>query len=134
LNCVNWFYIHGYAPITFLNKITSIDKPAHVLNAIIIILRSFSYSRVCNISTLARLNIADFGASLNVCGVIGGNPVKAGAIGSIVYIGCFINLTSAKLEQSLWAVKKKARKNPNFEFLQTLKKIKNNFKMILETF
>lgn len=110
------------------------DNPAHVESAIMIKFRNFSYSSVCRISTLAKLNIALFGASLNVCGVIGGNPVKAGAIGGIMYIGCFINLTSTKLEQSLWAAKKKARKNPNFEFLQTLKKIKNNFKMILETF
>jgi hypothetical protein len=32
----------------------------------------------------------------------------------------------------LWAAKKKARKNPNFEFLQTLKKIKNKFKTVLK--
>jgi hypothetical protein len=85
---------------------------------------------VCNISTLARLNIALFGASLNVCGVIGGKPVSCGVIGGIVYIGCFINLTSAKLVHTLWAAKKKARKNPNFEFLQTLKRLKNKFKII----
>jgi hypothetical protein len=110
------------------------DNPAHVEIAIMIKLRNFSYSSVCRISTLAKLNIALFGASLNVCGVIGGKPVKAGAIGGIVYIDCIINITSAKLVHTLWAAKKKARKNPNFEFLQTLKKIKNKFKMILKPF
>jgi len=74
--------------------------------------------------------MALLGASANVCPVI----VGCAAIGGIVYIGCIINLTSAKLEQTLWAAKKKARKNPNFEFLQTLKKIKKKLKTFLKRF